>query len=148
MAVAALTVLASLFIWQFNLRLLLPELADQPNAGTWVSLAYTFVDTLLLLMIFSVLVRKLGRGEQFVPMLLLILGGSFLITADLLQGFVTTTEVFVSGSPIDLRWVLFSTFCSLTALAVVKPMHRHGTEADSSLRLEGLRTGWTLIINY
>lgn len=146
--VGALAVLASLFIWQFNLRLLLPTLSTEPNAGTWVSLGYTFVDTLLLLMIFSVLVRKLGQGRQFVPMLLLVIGCFFLITADLLQGYVTTSGEFTSGSPIDLGWVLFSTFCGLAALQRLGPARPTDSQTGSTPRLEMLRTGWTLAITY
>lgn len=146
--VAALAVVAVLVIWQFNLRLLVRTLEAQPNPGTWVSLGYTFVDTLLLLMIFSRLVRKLGQGLQFVPMLLLVVGCFFLITADLLQGYVTTYGNFSSGSPIDLGWVLFSTFLGFAALHVLKHGNRLDPNSPAGVRLESFRTFWTLAVTY
>lgn len=146
--VSALAVVASLFIWQFNLRLLIGSLATSPNAGTWTSLAYTFADALLLLTLFVLLVRRLGQGRLFVPMLLLVIGSFFLIAADLLQGYVTTYTSFTSGSPIDMGWVLFSTFCGLAAVDLLRPRDAAASDIGAGSRSELLRSAWTIAVTY
>ncbi len=146
--VAALGVVASLFVWQFNLRFLLRTLATEHNAGALVSLGYTLLDTLFLLVIFWKLVGKLGRGRQFTSLLLLVIGCFFLISADLLEGYVTTYGNFTSGSPIDMGWVLFSVCSGLAALHLLK--HDAGQEADRvpNPQTEMFRTTWIMAATY
>jgi two-component system, cell cycle sensor histidine kinase and response regulator CckA len=146
--VAAMAVVGLLVIWQFNLRLILDHLGVERNSGTWMSLGYTLVDTILLLMIFTKLVRKLGQGRQFVPMLLLVIGCFFQITSDLFQGYITTVTNFTSGSPVDLGWVLFSAFAGFAALDLLKRGGEVAANSPAGAQLELFRTSWTMAVTY
>ncbi|MEA5113675.1 MAG: PAS domain S-box protein [Geobacteraceae bacterium] len=143
----AFGLVAAMIVWHFNLRLLIQSLATQPTAGVEVSLCYTLADTLLLLMLFSVMVQKLGTGRQFVPMLYFVIGGFFLIAADLLQGYVSTYTNFVSGSFIDMGWVLFSTLSGRAAL-----YHLYGKDSTRDAGAKGQAdlpiTIWAISITY
>lgn len=142
---SAFGLVAAMIVWHFNLRLLLQSIATEPTAGAKVSLCYTAADTILLLMLFSILVQKLGAGRQFVPMLFLMIGGFFLIAADLLQGYVSTYANFVSGSPIDLGWVLFSSLSGFAALYLL-----YGKASANSVKEQAdiSVTIWAVSITY
>jgi PAS domain S-box-containing protein len=139
----ALGLVGAVVIWQFNLRLLVESLAVEADAGVLASLGYTLLDTVLVLMLFSRLVHKVGERRRFVPMLLLVVGCFFLVTSDLLQGYVSTVMAFGSGSFLDLGWLLFSAFCGWAALELLKD--RSG-EADESL--DRFRVAWSVSISY
>ena len=141
----AFGLVAAMVVWHFNLRLLTESLATQPTAGVQVSLCYTMSDTLLLLMLFSVMVQKLGAGRQFVPMLYLVTGGFFLIAADLLQGYVSTYTNYVSGSPIDMGWVLFST---LSGRAALYHLNDNSSTRCADGQADVTITFWSIIISY
>ncbi|MDD3294054.1 MAG: ATP-binding protein [Geobacteraceae bacterium] len=141
----AFGLVAAMIVWHLNLRLLIQSLATHPTAGVLVSLCYTIADTLLLLMLFSILVQKLGTGRQFVPMLFLVIGGFFLIAADLLQGYVSTYTNFASGSPMDMGWVLFSTLSGRAALYHLNDnVSTHGADGHADLSI----TIWAIAITY
>jgi PAS domain-containing protein len=147
--VSALAIVASMFIWHFNLRILLQSLASAPTLGVRISLIYTFLDSGLLLLLFYRLVRRLGHGKQFVPMLLLVMGSFGLITSDLLQGYVATLSNFTSGSPIDMGWVLFSTFLGIAALYILE----HGdsdaaANSGNTVKFDLFRSVWTVSLTY
>jgi PAS domain S-box-containing protein len=139
---------AALAIWQFSGRYLVRSVATAPNAGLWLSLVYALLDFSLLLLVFAHVVRKLGQGRQFVPMLLLALACFCLVPADLLQGYVVTYAEFSSGSPIDLGWVLFSALGGLAALQLFKGGGDAALDLQGAERLERLRTVWTIVLTY
>lgn len=147
--VFALAIVASMFIWHFNLRILLQSLNNVPTLGVKVSLVYTILESILLILIFYRLVRRLGEGRQFIPILCLVIGCFFLISADQLQGYMATLSGFTSGSPIDMGWVLFSTFLGLAALYIYEhgdsPLPEHsGNKASFDFR----RSIWTVALTY
>ncbi len=139
----ALGLVGAVVIWQFNLRLLVESLAAAPDAGVLASLGYTFLDTVLVLMLFSRLVHKVGERRRFVPMLLLVLGCFCLVTSDLLQGYVSTGADFESGSFLDLGWLLFSVFCGWAALDLLKDRSSGAEES-----LDRFRVTWSVSVSY
>lgn len=113
--IAALAVLTSMVIWQFNIAELLRDLLAHPSLASRFSLAYSLLDLMLLWVVFVILVQRVVRSSQFAPMLTLVLGCLCLATADIMQAHITLYTAFVSGSIADLGWVLFSVFVGLSA---------------------------------
>lgn len=128
---AILAVISLLAIWNFNLGHLVLRLSYQPSLDCQASLAYTLLDSLLLLTLLLVLVSRTCQGAQFLPVLFMVLGGFGLIVADLLQANTTLGTFFVSGSPTDLGWVAFSSLLALSALTQLCPQTLGGVIASS-----------------
>lgn len=145
--VSAFALVAAMFIWHFNLKILLDSLQTEPNAGIWMSLCYTISDTILLLVLFYWMVLKLDQGRQYVPMLLLVTGGFFLIAADLFQGYIATYSNFTSGSFVDLGWVMFSTLCAMAAINLTNSLNENKKKEDF-LYPEFVRSLWTVGLTY
>ena len=146
--VGALGVIAALAIWHFNLRSVISSLATAPQLGTWLSLTYSLLDFALLLLFFSGVVRKLGHGRNFAPTLLLAIGFFCLVPTDLLQSYITTYTSFTSGSPIDIGWVLFSSFLGFAALWLLQAEYKSDEGRADAKRLERLRNVWSIILTY
>jgi PAS domain S-box-containing protein len=146
--IAALGVVATVVVWHFNARFLVRALAAQPSPAKVALLGYPVMDTTLLLVIFWKLVRGLGRGRQFVALLLLVIGSFFRVTADLLQGHAAIYADFTNGSSVDLGWVLFSSFTGLAACHVLGGGDEAEARHYSEPQMERFRTSWTLTITY
>lgn len=146
--VTSLAVVASLFIWHFNLRMLIEALLVNPEPDVIASLFYTLLDTILLLLVFFMLTRKLGRGRQFTSMLFLVFGNFSLITADLLQGYMSTLSSFQSGSLVDLGWVLFSVLSGFAALNLLRNDPQRPPTMVEVKNQELFRDIWTMVITY
>lgn len=138
---------AFLVIWHFNLRLLFESIEKAPNPGVWMSLCYTFLDTLLLMVLFYRLTRNFGKEKDFIPVFYLIIGSFFLISADLLQGYISTLGLFTSGSPVDMGWILFSSFCGLAGLMAVSESEKPA-DSKSEYQRPFWQSLWPIGITY
>ena len=145
--VSAFALVAAMFIWHFNLKILLNSLQTEPNTGVWMSLCYTIFDTILLLILFYWMVLKLDQGGQYVPLLLLVTGGFFLIAADLFQGYIATYTNFTSGSLVDLGWVMFSTLCAMAATNLSTSIGKSKAKEDY-IHSDFVRNLWTVGLTY
>jgi len=136
-----------LVIWNFNLRLLVASISLGPNPGAWMSLGYTFLDTILLMVLFYRLTLNLGKEKDFIPVFYLVLGGFFLISADLMQGYISTLGIFSSGSPVDIGWVMFSSFCGFAGLKAISESEAK-YDPSSQYKRTLLHSIWPISITY
>lgn len=136
---------STLVIWQFNLRHILNSMSVEFTDDVLVSLLYTLLDMALLSVLFYRLTQNLGEGKHFIPTFFLVIGGFFLIGADIFQGYDAVQGFFTSGSILDLGWLLFSTFCGL---ASIKLKSNLGKDNKITEEKKNSQSYWTLGITY
>ena len=134
-----------LVIWQFNLRFIVDSMFVKVTDDVLVSFLYTLLDTALLTALFYRLTQNLGEGKHFIPTFFLVIGGFFLIGADIFQGYVAVEGFFTSGSVLDLGWLLFSTFCGLAAIKLKSNLVN---EHKITEKKKNSQPFWTLGITY
>jgi|GEM_PF-6323751 len=114
--ISALTILAVMVVWQFNIEQLFRNLLVKPNPASQISLLSSLLDILLIWVLFFTLVRKVIHSEQFVSILLMVAACFSLVISDLIQAHTTLYTDFVSGNMVDLGWVLFNVLMGFAAL--------------------------------
>jgi len=106
----ALTVGVGLLFWLF---LIDPHVtSDEPVLDRVISVAYPLCDILLL----AVTARLVTAVRWSPAVLLLALGGSGLLVADVLYGISQLGGTWLIGGPVDLGWIVFYACFGLAAL--------------------------------
>ncbi len=136
---------STLVIWQFNLRFIVNSMFIKVTDDVLVSFLYTLLDTALLTALFYRLTQNLGEGKHFIPTFFLVIGGFFLIGADIFQGYDAVEGFFTSGSVLDLGWLLFSTFCGLAAIKLKSNLVQENKIIEKKKNSQPF---WTLGITY
>lgn len=132
---SALGLIASVLIWHLNLRPMTSSLAANVTSTGVVSILYTICDFLIILTIFSLLLRRNNDRQHVTATLLLLAGVFWLAVGDLGQGCLAQEGMYTSGTVLDMAWVLFGVFASMGAFAASKP-----PDADAKVHAVVLQT--------
>ncbi len=103
--------------WNFNYSYVANALINQFDFDLINFLLFTFFDTVIIILLFSIILRKTYFSYDFISTILLIAGSFFLIYGDFIQLAIQSSSIFSSGYTSDIGWTLAFTFFGLTALA-------------------------------
>lgn len=103
--------------WNFNYSYVANALINQFDFDLINFLLFTFFDTVIIILLFSIIMRKTYFSYDFISTILLIAGSFFLIYGDFIQLAIQSSSIFSSGYTSDIGWTLAFTFFGLTALA-------------------------------
>lgn len=103
--------------WNFNYSYIANALINQFDFDLINFLLFTFFDTVIIILLFSIILRKTYFSYDFISTILLIAGSFFLIYGDFIQLAIQSSSIFSSGYTSDIGWTLAFTFFGLTALA-------------------------------
>lgn len=114
----SIIIVASLIgLWHFVLGPIVAAGLEEPPLILLLNLYYPTADMLLLWAVLAVIYRKL-HGPNRDPMLLIALSTTLTIVVDCIYSYQTTLDTYISGSLLDMGW-LVSYFLTLLAGARV-----------------------------
>ena len=144
--VASFAIVAFQVVWYFNLRLILKGM-ELP--GHDPILEYTLInsslDYILLVVVYSRLVRKLSRGSQFYPLLYLAAGSFSMVCSDMLVANIATSGAFMGGTYVDFGWMLYSFCIGMAALNLIRESGQPDHSEEELVHLTRTKSVWVLI---
>lgn len=103
--------------WNFNYSYVANALIKQFDFDLINFLLFTFFDTVIIILLFSIILRKTYFSYDFISIIILIAGSFFLIYGDFIQLAIQSSSIFSSGFTSDIGWSLAFTFFGLAAVA-------------------------------
>jgi signal transduction histidine kinase len=102
--------------WNFNYSFLLDQFTSKSNLILFIFTIFTFFDTIILILLFAIILRKKYFNADFFPIIILLTGAFFLIFSDFQQAAIEAQEVFTSGYLADFGWTLAFALIGISAI--------------------------------